>query len=100
MRAAFASTLASEVQSALDFAAESGGEEALARIRAARTDTFDIRSFTKLDCAPDRRDGGHVCDFAVRIGVETGLLERTMAGRFYAGPQGLMFVNEDAHAGA
>jgi hypothetical protein len=96
MRAAFATTLSAQVQSALDFVAETGGAEALAKVRAARTDAFDIRTFTKLDCAPSPDKAGHVCEFAVRIGVVTGLLERTMTGRFYAGPQGLVFVNEDA----
>jgi hypothetical protein len=99
MRFAFQATLAAQVQSALDFVAETGGDEALARVRAARTDEFDIRSFTKLDCAPSRRAPGHVCEFAVRIGVVTGELEATVTGRFFAGPRGLVFVNED-RAGA
>jgi hypothetical protein len=64
-------------------------------VRAARTDQFDIRSFTKLDCATGAGGRGHVCEFAVRIGVVTGELQATMTGRFYAGPRGLVFVNED-----
>src|ERR1700681_4265297 len=69
MRFAFQTTLAAQVQSALDFVAETGGEEALARVRAARTDEFDIRAFTKLDCAPSLRPSGHDCQRAARSWV-------------------------------
>jgi hypothetical protein len=101
MRAAFETTLAAQVRSALDFVAETGGQAAIDKVRAARTDEFDIRAFTKLNCALSAAKPGHVCDFAVRIGVVNGLLEQTMTGRFYAGPHGLVFVNEDtASAGA
>ncbi len=96
MRAAFEATLAAQVQSALAFVAETGGEQALAQVRAARTDEFAIRAFTKLGCAPSAAPGGHVCDFAVRIGVVSGELDRTVTGRFYAGPHGLVFENADA----
>lgn len=95
MRSAFQATLTAQVQSVLDYVAETGGEEALAKVRAARTDEFDIRSFTKLDCAASARQPGHVCEFAVRVGVVTGELQATMRGRFFAGPRGLVFVNED-----
>ena len=95
MRSAFQATLTAQVQSVLDYVAETGGEEALAKVRAARTDEFDIRSFTKLDCAASARKPGHVCEFAVRVGVVTGELQATMRGRFFAGPRGLVFVNED-----
>jgi hypothetical protein len=100
MRSAFQATLAAQVQSALDFVAETGGEEALARVRAARTEQFDIRSFTKLDCAPSWHEPGHVCEFAVRIGVVTGTIERTMTGRFYVGLHGLEFASTSPPAGA
>jgi hypothetical protein len=99
MRSAVQATLTAQVQSVLDYVAETGGEEALARVRAARTDAFDIRSFTKLDCAASADRRGHVCDFAVRIAVVSGELQTTMRGRFYAGPRGLVFVNQD-RAGA
>jgi hypothetical protein len=95
MRVAFETTLAAQVRSALDFVAETGGPAALDKVRAAHTDEFDIRSFTKLDCVPSVAKPGHVCDFAVRIGVVNGLLEQTLTGRFYAGPDGLVFVNEE-----
>ncbi len=105
MRAAFAASLATEVQSALAYVAETGGEEALARVRAARTDEFEIRAFTKLDCARSAGTGGdgrgQVCDFRVRIGVVSGEFERTLAGRFFAGPHGLVFeAADEAPAGA
>lgn len=96
MRAAFEASLAAQVRSALDFVAETGGEAALARIRAARTDAFDLRAFIKRDCAPAPDRAGHVCEFAVRIDVVTGALERTLTGRFYRGPRGLEFVDTDA----
>jgi hypothetical protein len=95
MRSAFQATLTAQVQSVLDYVAETGGEEGLARVRAARTDAFDIRSFTKLDCTSSADKPGHLCDFAIRVGVVTGELQATMRGRFYAGPRGLVFVNED-----
>jgi len=99
MQRAFQATLAGEVRTALDFVATIGGEAAVARIRAAGTDAFDIRGFTKLACAPSPHAAGHVCGFSVRIGVVTGEIDRTMTGRFYDGPRGLEFV-EDSATGA
>lgn len=103
MRAAFEARLAAQVQSAVAFVAETGGEEALATLRTARTDEFVIRSFVKRDCVPSPGrggdSGGHVCAFSVRIGVVNGELDRTLAGRFYAGPRGLVFESADAAAG-
>ena len=104
MRVAFEASLASDVQSALAYIAETGGEAALARVRAARTDAFDVRDFTKLRCAPsvsnDGAAGAHLCEFSVRIAVTGGELDRILTGRFYASPRGLVFQNEDAAAGA
>lgn len=95
MRFAVQATLTAQVQSVLDYVAETGGEEALARLRAARTDEFDVRALTKLDCTASADRPGHLCAFAVRVGVVTGELQATMRGRFLAGPRGLVFVNED-----
>jgi hypothetical protein len=95
MRSAVQATLTAQVQSVLDYVAETGGEEALARVRAARTDAFHIRSFTKLDCTASADRPGHLCDFTLRVGVVTGELRATMRGRFYPGPRGLVFVNEE-----
>jgi len=99
MQRAFQATLESDVRAALDFVAATDGEAAAAKIRAARTDAFDIRSFTKLACAPSLHAAGHVCGFSVRIGVVTGEIDYTITGRFYDGPHGLAFV-EDSGAGA
>jgi hypothetical protein len=95
MRSAVQATLTAQVQSVLDYVAETGGEEALAQVRAARTDGFDVRSLTKLDCTASADRPGHLCEFAVRVGVVTGELQATMRGRFLAGPRGLVFVNEE-----
>jgi hypothetical protein len=95
MRSAVQATLTAQVQSVLDYVVENGGEEALARVRAARTDAFAIRSFTKLDCITSADKPGHLCGFALRVGVVTGELQATMRGRFIAGPRGLVFVNEE-----
>ncbi|HLH89373.1 MAG TPA: hypothetical protein VKX28_13050 [Xanthobacteraceae bacterium] len=94
MRSAFQATLTADVRAALDFVAATGGEAALAQVRAARTDAFDIRGFTKLACMPSPREAGHVCGFAVRIAVVTGEIDRTITGRFYQGPHGLEFIEQ------
>ena len=95
MRSAVQATLTAQVQSVLDYVAETGGEEGVARVRAARTAEFDVRSLTKLDCTTSADKPGHLCAFAVRVAVITGELQATMRGRFLAGPRGLVFVNED-----
>ena len=95
MRSAVQATLTAQVQSVLDYVAETGGEEALARVRAARTDIFDVRTLTKLDCMTSADKPGHLGEFAVRVAVVTGELQATMRGRFFAGPRGLVFVNEE-----
>jgi hypothetical protein len=95
MRSAVQATLTAQVHSVLDYVAETGGEEALARVRAAHTDAFDIRALTKLDCTSSADKPGHLCAFAVRVAVVTGELQATMRGRFLAGPRGLVFVNEE-----
>jgi hypothetical protein len=95
MRFAVQATLTAQVQSVLDYVGETGGDEALARVRAARTEEFDVRSLTKLDCTTSADKPGHLCAFAVRVAVVTGELQATMRGRFLVGPRGLVFVNED-----
>ena|SRR6266545_5026467 len=95
MRAAFETRLAAQVRSVLDFVAETGGPEAVDKVREARTDEFDIRWFRKLDCSRSARRPGHVCEFAVRVGVVSGTIEQTMTGRFYFGARGLVFAYED-----
>jgi hypothetical protein len=79
----------------LEFLVETGGREALDSVRLARTDEFDIHSFKKLDCSRSPK-AGHVCEFAVRIGVVNGTLVHTLSGRFYDGPRGLVFAYDDS----
>ena len=95
MRTAFATRLSAQVHAVLDFVDETGGRDAVAAVRMARTDTFDIRSLRKVDCTRSATDSGHVCEFVVRIDVVTGTLEHTLSGRFYVGPRGLVFAYED-----
>jgi hypothetical protein len=90
MRRAFETKLAAQVQSALDYVAETAGAEALERVRDAGTDRFAIRSFVKLDCA--RSDLGHVCGFAVDLDTVAGSQQYTLRGRFAPGPRGLAFA--------
>jgi hypothetical protein len=94
MREAFASDLSQGVQSVLTFVAETGGEEALARIREAGTDAFEIRAFRKGACRPSVSSSGLVCDFAVEVDTVAGSIERSIAGRFYVGPCGLAYDHD------
>jgi len=96
MRAAFETRLTAQVRSVLDFVVETGGRDALDAVRAARTDEFHIQSLKKLDCIRSPKDG-HVCEFAVRIGVVTGTLDQIMSGRFYFGTGGLVFSYDDSN---
>src|SRR5258708_34671001 len=88
MRAAFETRLTAQVSSVLDFVAETGGDVALEKIRAARTDEFAIRAFRKLDCARGVPAHAYVCTFAVQVGVASGGLGQTMTRRFVDGPRG------------
>jgi hypothetical protein len=91
MRIAFASDLADGVKAALAFVAETGGAEAVARIREARTDAFEIRSFRKLTCRPSAGKPGHLCDFAFEIDTVAGPIAQQVAGVFMPGPWGLTY---------
>ena len=93
MRVAFESSLAAQVRSALDFAAETGGQDAVNRIREARTDYFEIRTFRKLYCMSDDKSG-HVCAFAVDIGLRDGSLQQILLGRFFQRDDGLAFTHD------
>jgi hypothetical protein len=89
MRAAFEARVASGIQAILDFAREVGGPRAVAKIRAAGTDRFEIRTFRKLNCAASAAKPGYVCGFMVDIGVNGGGLQSVLVGRFYPGSSGL-----------
>lgn len=93
MRVAFEASLAAQVQNALDFVAESSGPEAVAKVRAAGTDRFEILSFRKLYCMPGEKLG-HVCSFAVDIGVRDGSLREILLGRFFLRDDGLAFTHD------
>jgi len=93
MRAAFETKLASQVQNALDFVAETSGPEAVARVREAGTDRFAISGFKKLGCQRDER-GGHVCRFSVDIAVIDGNLREELTGRFYMRDDGFAFTQD------
>ena len=91
MREAFASDLTQGVRDVLAYVEETGGEEALVRIREAHTDAFEIRSFRKGACRPSEGGRGHICDFAVGIDTVAGPIEKSIAGRFYVGRGGLIY---------
>src|SRR5262245_19493651 len=91
MRAAFQARLTADVAATLDYIAEVGGYDAVARVRAAGTDRFTIRSFRKSNCTRSVEMPGFVCGFAVDIDVVNGALSQTMSGTFVPGPQGFVF---------
>ena len=94
MREAFASDLRQGVRQVLAYVEQSGGDDAVRRIRKARTDAFGLRGFRKGKCW--RSDGrpGHVCAFAVEIDTVTGPIEKPMVGRFRVGASGLAYDHD------
>ena len=98
MRGAFEQTLAKQVRSAIDFATESGGPQAADAIRINGTHRFEVRAFQKRACVRLTGQRGYRCEFFVDIDVVNGLLQRSLTGRFFAGPQGLTFAQEESEA--
>lgn len=99
MRAAFEGSLAMQVRNALDFARETGGDEAVLKIRASGMDRYTLSAFQKLNCqAQDGRtqDGraAHVCAFAVDVELVNGLLQKTITGRFRKNGSEFVFQDE------
>lgn len=94
MRAAFEDILTRQVRNALDFAAETGGPEAVAAIREKGFDRFRIVAFRKRACRHLAEGGSHVCEFSVDIEVVSGRMEHVIAGRFVAQPDRLVFVGD------
>lgn len=94
MQAAFESALALQIANAVEFAAEAGGTDAIAKIRENRTDFFAVSGFRKIRCQGGPGASGYVCDFQVDIGLANGRLERTITGRFVSGPHGLVFAQD------
>jgi hypothetical protein len=93
MRSAFEASLTAQVQNVLEFVAETGGPDAVSKVREAGTDYFAILSFRKLYCLPGEK-AGHVCGFAVDIGVRDGSLQQILLGRFIQRDDGLVFTND------
>ena len=94
MREAFASDLRQGVRQVLSYVEQTGGEEAVRRIRGARTDTFALHGFRKVECRPSEGKPGHICDFAVEVETVAGPIEKSIAGRFYIGLGGLAYDHD------
>lgn len=95
MRGAFEQALAMQVRNALDFAAESGGPQAVDEIKKNGTHRFEVRTFDKRACTRTIGQHSFRCDFAVDIDVVNGSLQGALTGRFFIGSQGLMFAQEE-----
>ncbi len=93
MRAAFERALDLQVRNALEFARESGGDEAVRTIRAGGMDRFEVTAFRKLRCERDELRE-HVCSFAVEVGLASGPLQQTVSGRFLRRDDGLVFAGD------
>src|SRR2546428_432091 len=87
MKRAYENSLAMQVRNALEFVAETDGQEAVDHLRQIGSDRFAIRSFRKLECMRDLNRSAYVCAFAVNIELANGDLERRVNGRFLVSPQ-------------
>ena len=67
-----------------NFSKRPAGPQAVARVREAGTDRFEVRTFKKLDCVRDK--AGHLCNFSVDVSVVNGVIEQTVKGHFVPGP--------------
>jgi hypothetical protein len=92
MRSAFERSLAAEVADAMAFVGESGGREAVERVRMAGNDRFEIRNFRKVDCQPMATKSGFYCAFTANIILVNGPMQRSLKGRFYNAPEGMQFA--------
>ncbi len=95
MRTAFGRSLAAEVADTMAFIGESGGREAVERVRTAGNDRFEIRHFQKIDCRPMAAKSGFDCAFTASIILANGPMERSLKGRFYNTPEGLKFALDE-----
>lgn len=93
MRGAFEAALSGFVRNALEFAAETAGQQAVAQVRLAGTDRFDIRAFEKRDCLRAAAASEFVC--ALRSISICRTLRRALSGRFVAGANGLVYTPVD-----
>jgi hypothetical protein len=96
MRSAFERSLAAEVADTMALIGESGGREAVERVRMAGNDRFEIRNFRKNDCQPMGAKSGFDCAFNVNIILANGPMLRSLKGRFYNAPEGLQFVLDES----
>lgn len=99
MRAAFEGSLAMQVRNALDFVRETGGDEAVMKIRDSGMDRYTLNAFQKLNCRA--QDGltqegraAHICAFAVDVELVNGLLQKTITGRFRKNGSEFVFQDE------
>lgn len=96
MRTAFERSLAAEVADTMALIGESGGREAVERVRTAGNDLFEIRHFQKVDCRPMATKPGYDCAFTASIILANGPMERSLKGRFYNTPEGLKFAVDES----
>ncbi|MBI4274011.1 MAG: hypothetical protein HY659_04860 [Rhizobiales bacterium] len=93
MRSAFEGALALQVRNALEFAEESGGADAVAKIRDRGMDQFAVNTFRKFDCARDTEKPGYICAFAAEVALANGTMQSRVTGRFAVSQDGLIFVS-------
>jgi len=93
MRQAFEDYLTGLVSHTLAFIAESGGSEAVRKVRQSGNDRFEVGFFRKFECSRSPRATDYVCGFAVDVKVTNGAIERTLSGRFAASPNGFVFAD-------
>ncbi len=94
MRAAFEGALVAQVRGALEFARETGGDEAVTKIRAGGMDRFNLYAFQKLNCHAEDGRTVHLCAFTIDIELVNGLLQKTISGRFRKNGNGFEFHSE------
>jgi hypothetical protein len=93
MQRAFETSLQRQVANTLGFIAETGGLEAVWKIRDAGSDRFTVRSFRKLNCS-QAEGPGYLCSFAVDIELMNGNLQRRIDGRFVPTARGQLAFAE------
>ncbi len=94
MRSAVERSLAAEVADTMALIGESGGREAVERVRMAGNDRFEIRNFRKIDCQSAATKSGFDCAFTVNIALANGPMHRALKGRFYNSSGEIKFAFE------
>jgi hypothetical protein len=93
MRQAFEHYLSALVSRTLVLVAQTGGEDAVRKVRQNGNDRFEIRAFRKLQCEPSSRAHEYDCEFVVDVRVVTGPFHRTMRGHFVNDATGLLVAD-------